>query len=362
MRKFILAYFLLPFPLFAFDATIPVLNLQEYQDPTTRSDFLSQLQYACEEIGFFALTGTGIDPSILDKAYEETKKFFYLDFETKNQCSGKGVNGQRGFTPGESPKGETRSDFKEFYHIGRELSEEDYQRLGIIPNIWPENRPLFQVSMTTLFQELEKYMQILEQAFEELIGVEKSFLSEMTGEGEVLMRALFYPANPPKDGIWGGEHTDIDLYTILPRSTAKGLQIKNKQGQWIDVIIPDDAFVINIGDMLENLTNGRFRSSWHRVVSQENDQERFSIVYFVHPRSSDFMGPLPHCIEQTGGIRKYPNATRLELLQERLIDLGLASRAMMEGFISSGAIKKFQEVGRASPKAVQKLQNEGLID
>lgn len=175
------------------------------------------------------------------------------------------------------------------------------------------------------------------------------------------MRALHYPANPPANAIWAGAHTDIDLLTILPRSTAQGLQVLNIEGAWVDVVVPDGAFIINCGDMLENLTNGHFKSAVHRVVDSGRGEERYSVVFFVHPRSNDGMGPLPSFIEKTGGVKKYADVTRLELLAERLIDLGLASPSLMEFFVDSGAIEKLREVGRFSPKAEKALMEAGLI-
>lgn len=174
------------------------------------------------------------------------------------------------------------------------------------------------------------------------------------------MRALHYPANPPEEAIWAGAHTDINFFTILPRSTESGLQLLNQKGEWVDVIVPDGAFIINCGDMMQNLTNGYFRSSFHRVVDTTKGAERFSIVFFVHPRSDDRLDPLPELIEKTGGIRRYANLCRMELFAERVIDLGLASEEMMEFFVESGAIEKLKEVGRFSAKAESALINAGF--
>ena len=126
------------------------------------------------------------------------------------------------------------------------------------------------------------------------------------------------------------------------------------------MIVPENAFIINAGDMLENVTNGLFRSGPHRVVDNGSGKERFSMVFFVHPRSSDRLDPLPDCIKKTGGVRKYANATRFELLEERLVDLGLASPAMMKDLADCGLMERLIEVGRASPKAMKKLKDAGL--
>jgi hypothetical protein len=112
--------------------------------------------------------------------------------------------------------------------------------------------------------------------------------------------------------------------------------------------------------MLENITNGEFRSGLHRVVAKRDGYERYSLVFFVHPRSQDRLDPLQACIDRTGGVPKYAKATRLELLEERLVDLGLASPVMMQHLAESGLMERLIEVGRASPKAMKKLREAGL--
>ncbi len=343
----------------SFDATIPVLDMNEYFQPDTKDHFVSQLYNALKEVGFFAVINTGVDPETLDTGYQSIFDFFALPQEEKLKVFAPETNGQRGYVPGESAKGQAVGDFKEFYHIGRERSAEQTKALNAWDNVWPSEFSL-KDPLNRLFKALEQYKFPLEQAMAEAIGVSSDFLTSMTNEGDVLMRAIHYPANPPANTVWAAEHTDIDLFTILPRSTAEGLQVLNKNGEWIDVRVPANAFVINGGDMLENLTNGEFRSGLHRVVAKNDGYERFSIVYFVHPRAKDRLDPLPICIERTGGVRKYSNATRIELLAERLTDLGLASFDMMKELAESGLMERQLEVGRASPSAMTKLRELGL--
>jgi len=344
--------------LFTFDATIPVLHLPDYHNEQTRSDFLQKMEKAAVEVGFFALTGTGVDVETLNQAYDETKKYFALDREEKMALLTK--DGQRGYVPGESAKGEKRIDYKEFFHVGRELSDPDLKRLGYGKNVWPTNPEGFRPAMQRLYEALDVCKEAMGEAFAAVLNQDPQFINQMIHEGNSLLRAIHYPANPPAQAIWAGAHTDINLFTILPRSTARGLQLCNQQGEWLDVIVPDGAFVINCGDMLENLTNGYFRSALHRVVDPGLGEERFSMTFFVHPCSTDRLDPLPQYIEKTGGTRLYANVSALELLAERLIDLGLASRQLMEFFVQSGAIEKLKEVGRYSPKAEEALDKAGF--
>ena len=347
MKKRILATCLsLASFLSAFDSTIPVLHLPDFYDEATRADFLSNLEKAASEVGFFGLTGTSVDVDLLDRSYEQIIAYFDRDLDEKMIM--RTSNGQRGYSPGESAKGETQIDFKEFFHIGREM------------NVWPEDPPEFKTTMIDLFTAMDQCKEALGDAISAVLRQKPGYINEMIREGDCLMRAIHYPKNPPASAIWAGAHTDIDFLTILPRSTAKGLQVRNKEGNWVDVIVPDGAFIINCGDMLENLTNGYFKSAIHRVIDSGSGEERYSVVFFIHPRSEDRLDPLPFFIDKTGGVRKYANITRLELLAERLIDLGLASHSLMEFFVQSGAIEKLREINRFSPKAEKALLEAGF--
>jgi len=348
--------------IWAFDATIPVLNLEDYHNPETNEEFLYQLEEAASTSGFFALTGVKLNPKLLDDAYEQFKQFFHAPLEIKRFYDGSSVGGQRGYVKGESAKGDSRMDFKEFFHIGPDLTEEEAQVRKVYPNIWPkEDFPKFKPCVSRLYKALQICARPLEKAFSILLGENEGFLSSMTKHSDTLMRALHYPAAPPKNSIWAAEHTDINLFTILPRATAKGLQVKNKEGKWIDVIVPEGAFIINVGDMLENLSNGFFKSAKHRVVDPGQKEERFSVVYFFHGNIDANMSPLSYMIKKTGGERLYPIATVKELLYERLIDLGLATPQMMEEFVEGSAIQRFEEVDRFSSKAEAALKEKGYL-
>ncbi len=339
----------------SFDATIPVVDMNDYFNEQKRPHFIAEVSKALKEVGFFAVINTGVDSQVLDSAYEKAKSYFLLDRETKMKTFRPEMNGQRGYVPGESAKGQQVGDFKEFYHVGRETQRGS----NLYPNVWPSEIDL-EHPLCDLFQALEAYKIPIEQAIAEAIGQPLNFFTEMTKEGDSLLRAIHYPAAPPEDQIWAAAHTDIDLFTILPRATAEGLQVLNKKGEWIPVRVPENAFIINGGDMLENITNGEFRSGPHRVMSTNENQERFSMVIFIHPRAADRLDPLPQCITRTGGIRKYAHATRWELLEERLADLGLASSEMLTHLAECGIMERLIEVKRASSKAMNRLKEVGL--
>lgn len=340
------------------DTTIPVIDMNDYYSKSRHHIFIQDLSKAMQTVGFVAVINSKVDPKILDNAYNAAQSFYAKPLEQKSKCQKTELNGQRGYVQSEMAKGQARRDYKEFYHITREYPEQIRTQYNYAANIWPEDQS-FTLAMQQLIQELDQYTTVIESALSESIGEKPDFLTKMTSHGDFLLRSIHYPANPPTDTVWAAAHTDIDLFTILPRATAEGLQVKNAQGEWIDVVVPDNAFIINAGDMLQNITNGVYKSAEHRVVSKNKNVERFSMVAFIHPRPNDQMDPLPKFIAQVGS-RKFANVTRNELLFERLIDLGLHSPALLEQFAKSGAISRLIEVNRASPRAMQALRDANL--
>lgn len=312
-----------------FSSTIPVVDMNDFYNPETKLRFVEQVKKALHEVGFFAVINPNIDVEALETAYRASQDFFSADLEKKNEIYIPKLNGQRGYVPSETAQGYNAKDFKEFIHIGR------------TNNLWPNWMDL-QAPMENLITTLDHHSQALQRAFALAIEEDENFFIRMTTTGECLLRALHYPPNPSPGTFWAAQHTDIDLFTILPMATEEGLQILY-QGQWLDIKVPPNAFIVNGGDKLQNLTNGYFKSSWHRVVSKPNI-ERYSIVYFVHPRNSDPMDPTEHSIALTGGIQSYPKATSLELLAIRLRELGLAGPQLLQFEIDSKVMTRIQEL------------------
>ncbi|NGX39366.1 MAG: hypothetical protein KR126chlam1_00692 [Chlamydiae bacterium] len=360
MRSVLLTVFLFfSTGLCAFHPTIPVLNLPDYYDESKKEAFLEKLEEALKEVGFFALTGSGVAPEILDRVYAQSERFFSHDTDTKLLLSEK--DGCRGYVLSVSPKGEETIDYKEYFQCGRDFSEKKLKRFGYKRNLWPEGMQEFRLAFGNLFSALDKCKTVIGSAFEEIIGLKKNRINKMIRKGDAILSARHYFPNPPPNATWAEEHTDNCLFTILVRPTGPGLQVLNKNGEWIDVLVPDGAFVVNSGDKMENLTNGYFRSSFHRVIDHGIRTDRTSLVFFVHPRHEDRLDPFPSCIAKTGGIRKYPNVTSLELIAQSIIEFDQASPDLMEFFVESGAIERLEEVGRFSPKAKEILIREGLL-
>ena len=342
-------FLLFSFSLFSneFDLRIPVVDMQNLNYQT--------LYEAMTTVGFFAVRNTGVDAQIIREAYDQAEKFFKSENSLKETCFLPSSKGQRGFVPGETAKGNALKDRKEFYHIGREGSEPK--------NVWPEESG-FKEALVTLYNELEKYVTPLQRAIIETINqhtdqkIDPDYLNQTTVSGDSLLRALYYPSVQEQRVYWAAPHTDIDYLAILPYATEKGLQVE-VDGQWLNVVVPDDAFIVNVGDMLENLTNGLFVSARHRVVSQDPSKERFSMVFFVHPTDETSLKPLAPCIELTGGVQRYAAGSRLEFLWERLLELNIAP-SLLEPYAKTGHTERQIEFGRQSPQVVDLLIKNGL--
>lgn len=351
------------------DLHIPVVNMSDFfsLDLECKANFTKTLHQAMTTVGFFAVQNVGIAQEVVTEAYRQSEMFFNNDIDNKMKSfihDPDPRKGQRGYIPGEKAKGVAVGDFKEFWHIGSERSP--------LINVWPEEEG-FKAAMTSMYRELEQYIVPLQQAITEAINLNApdldklpiDFLNEKTANGENLLRVLHYPAvsqeqlegpNPP---CWGAAHTDIDILAILPYATAKGLQVKIGE-EWLNAVVPKDAFVVNVGDMLQNLTNGLFKSSEHRIIAEIVGEDRFSIVMFGHPMGNATLDPLPICITQTGGIQSYAPGTRDEFLWERLLELGIAP-GVLPLYAASGHLERQLKYNRASPQVLQLLLQNRMI-
>lgn len=298
----------------------------------------------------------------MTEAYQDAQIFFKKDLDYKLQCYDPTLRGQRGFVPGEIAKGAQTRDLKEFYLIARDEVAP--------PNIWPQDSS-FKATMSQLYSELQQYVNPLQEAIIASINrhistpLPLNLLNDTTKEGDCLLRALYYPAFSQEQIedktvplYWGAPHTDIDYLAILPFATEKGLQVE-LNGQWLNVVVPEDAFIVNIGDMLQNLTNGLLVSARHRVVAQEPNKDRFSMVFFVHPTDDTPLDPVQPCIEITGGVQLYAPGTRKEFLWERLIEIDIAP-GLIVPYSQTGHTERQIQFNRESPQVVEMMLEKGL--
>jgi isopenicillin N synthase-like dioxygenase len=182
--------------------------------------------------------------------------------------------------------------------------------------------------MDGLFTSMESLSHDLLSACSLYLGKQKNWLSEMTENGNTIMRMIHYPPLGQEvmpGAVRSAAHEDINFITLLVTATADGLEVKDHDGSWIKVEGDARYIIVDSGDMIQNLTNGLFKSTTHRVVNPSSKSERrYSMPMFVHPRNQIDLTPKPEFIEMTGGEQLYPSITAGQYLHQRLVEIGLA--------------------------------------
>jgi len=276
--------------------------------------------------GFFLVRNT-VPESLLDDAYDLLTEFFARPAEEKAGCVVPGSNGQSGYLPPgiETAEKARVPDWKELFHWGTRLPP-GHPLLRRYPARYPE--PLYPDHvvpgigkvLAELHARMLDFQHRVVAAIAEALGARPSYFAEMLQDGPVVNRASWYPPmrQAPSPGqIWAVEHQDFDLITALPRATASGLQVLRENGEWLAVEAPGDHAVINVGMVLDRLTNGLARAAVHRVVATEGQSGgRLSIVQFCHPAPWTVLTPLP----TTGAddLPRYPTLTAEDLFQRTM--------------------------------------------
>ncbi len=313
------------------EQTIPVLDLTQFTGGGSGAQaFVRELGEALTDTGFFALTHHGVDSRLIHRTYELLEAFFTQPDEVKFRYEVPGLKGQRGFTSfgKEHAKDHSAPDLKEFWHVGRTLLDDHPLAATYARNVWPEELPEFKTALSELYQQLDDCSLWLLEATSLFLGEERNLVADMARDGNSVLRLIHYPPVPedaPPAAMRAAPHEDINLITLLCEATAGGLELLGRDGVWRPIHALSGQIIVDAGDMLQNLTNGLVRSTTHRVSNPDNSRSRrFSIPFFVHPRSEVDLTPLPGCVARTGGQPTHPSITAGEYLMQRLREIGLA--------------------------------------
>ncbi|MCX6127529.1 MAG: isopenicillin N synthase family oxygenase [Proteobacteria bacterium] len=312
--------------------SIPVVDLEDYRhgNAQQRDTFIKGVGNALREIGFFALTNHSLSAELIRDSYRHTAELFALADATKLSLEIPGLNGQRGYTSfgKEHAKDSKAPDLKEFWHVGQEISPEHPRHSAYPRNVWPTGLGDFQRVMVDTYRRLESCAFAVLEACSLYIGEEKNLIRDMAIDGDSILRLIHYPPVPTDrdpHSIRAAAHEDINLITLLIEATASGLEILDRHKQWVPVTTPKGCIIVDAGDMLQNLSNGFFKSTTHRVTNPDNSRDRrYSIPFFVHARGEVDLNPIASCVEATGGKALYPKITAHEYLTQRLREIGLA--------------------------------------
>lgn len=310
---------------------IPLVDLSQFTkgDEALRKAFIKKLAKAFHEIGFVGVVNHGIPKSLVDLFYAESRAFFAMPTEKKLKYEIKGLAGQRGYTSfgKEHAKQSKVADLKEFFQIGQEVSGKDAIRKEYPKNVYVRERPQFMATGVKLYKAFEKSGAQLLKAISIHLGLGHTYFDTRIKNGNSILRSIYYPpiTSEPKTAIRAEQHEDINLITLLVGASAGGLQVLNLRQEWLDVVPEQDEIVINVGDMLQRLTNNYLKSTTHRVVNPpraEWHKPRLSIPFFLHPRSEMDLTCLPSTVTKTNPLH-YPPITAGEYLAERLREIGL---------------------------------------
>lgn len=306
---------------------IPVVDLAQWHEGgAARQRFIAGVGESLTDIGFFAVRNHGVSDALLKRAYDVAAAFFHMPAATKQRYHDAAKAGQRGYTGlgKEHARDSQAADLKEFWQLGR--PDWVHPRYGVNPPV--EEVPEFLPALTDLYRSLDELGAVLLRASALYIDEPLERFAELATGSDTIVRVLYYPPigpEVPAGAVRSAAHEDINLITLLSGATAEGLELLRRDGTWMPVHTGFDTIVVDAGDMLQNITNGLYKSTTHRVVNPgDTTSERFSMPCFVHARPEVDLSPLPSCIARTGGTAKYPQVTAGEYLDQRLREIGLA--------------------------------------
>ena len=310
---------------------IPLVDLEKFVSgtPPERAAVVEELGCALADTGFVGVVNHGIPAGLIDDFYAASRRFYALPDVTKAKYELAGMAGQRGYTSfgKEHAKQSDVADLKEFFQLGQEFpADHPLYRPGLEDPV-VEEVPAFTTKGRELFRGFQRAGTNLLRAIALYLGLEEDYFDEYVAYGNSILRAIYYPpiTREPASAIRAEQHEDINLITLLVGASAGGLQLLTADGEWVDVVPGDDEVVVNVGDMLQRLTNNALTSTTHRVVNPPREEwhtDRLSIPFFLHPVADMSLDALPGTVTAERP-RAYDPITAGEYLDERLREIGL---------------------------------------
>ena len=309
---------------------MPQLSMPTISLAADQASITEALGGSLRRYGFALVCDHGIDAALIARGWELTRALFALPEAEKRSYFSDGLAGARGYTPfgTEIAKGAALHDLKEFWHVGRDLPPGHRLAESMPTNIWPGQLPGFRETFSALYAAFDSAGAAILACIARSLGLSPDWFCDVVAEGNSVLRLLHYPpiAGAPEGAIRAGAHEDINLITLLLGAEEAGLELLDRDGQWLAVDPPPGALVVNIGDMLQRLTNHVLPSTSHRVRNPETGRSgysRYSMPFFLHPRSDFAIVTLPSCISPANPDRYPQPITADEFLNERLREIGL---------------------------------------
>lgn len=310
-------------------ASIPNLNFAKWSQGTEneKAEFVKELGAAYTDIGFITIRNHGFGEEVQDELYHKASEFFGLEKSIKAAYEIDGLAGQRGYTSfgKEHAKGNEAADLKEFWQVGQ--PNPAYEGPEYHNNVRVAELPEFAPSFKLAYQQLEGIGRELLKAIAVYLELDINYFESWVQGGNSILRAIHYPpiTIDPGNSVRAGQHEDINLITLLMGASAEGLQVLNKNNEWIGITAIPGSLVVNVGDMLQRLTNGVMKSTTHRVVNPPREKwgtSRYSIPFFLHPVGKMPLNALSNCISDERP-KAFEDITAGNYLEQRLIEIGL---------------------------------------
>lgn len=287
---------------------VPVVDIGPLVDGTDPEKVAREIGHVCETVGFLYVRNHGIPRSLIDDAYSLAKQFFDRPFEEKNRLnivnSGPTL---RGYIPtfAENVDPEKSRDFKECFDLGQ---HEQQVSPFFGPNLMPDRPTAFKDVFELYHAEMLFLARKLISAIAISLDLPPDYFARLQKHPITVQRLLHYPAQEGEvreEEIGIGAHTDYGFLTILAQDANGGLQVQNREGDWISAPPVEDTFVVNIGDLVQTFTNDRYRSTMHRVINTSG-RDRYSLPFFIDLDYDAVVEVLPNCTSEDDPPRYTP--------------------------------------------------------
>lgn len=306
---------------------VPTLDLRRFHSPD-RDAFVAEMGAAYREFGFCCFSHHGIPEERIQNGFEDFRAFFALPDEVKRRYVTPKLPGTRGYTPFkvETAKTSKIADLKEFWHVGREVVGTNPYPEILLDNVWPTEVSTFKANALALYNAMERAGTTVASALALNIGLPENYFTQVSAFGNSILRALHYPPVRPEDlpAVRAEAHEDISLITLLVGATDSGLELLTREGAWLPIEAAPNTLVVNVGDMLQRLTNHVYPSTTHRVVNPIGaaaGRPRYSMPFFMDPNPDFLIETLPSCITPDNPNRYPEPITANDYLMERLHEI-----------------------------------------
>ncbi|MFJ9351108.1 isopenicillin N synthase family dioxygenase [Streptomyces sp. NPDC101237] len=310
---------------------LPVIDISRFRAPDAdRGAFLAELRSAAHEVGFFYVTGHGVPAALREEVLSAARSFFALAEEERLEIENLNSPQFRGYTRTGTEYTAGGADWREQIDIGPERAaletgpaDPDYLRL-IGPNQWPSALPELRGIVLRWQAEALRVSREVLRALAAALGQEEGYFDQwFDDEAAVHVKIVHYPPRAAEDADQGvGAHKDYGYLALLQQDEVGGLQVRREDGEWIDAVPVPDAFVFNIGEMLEIATQGYLKATQHRVVSPRSGVHRYSIPFFLGPRLDAVVKPLrlpPELAALSRGVTDDPDNPLLAAFGENAV-------------------------------------------